>query len=76
VVRRKRAKTTATEILMRRKMTFGKRKAMGSSFSGSLLAPLSGNDEEEKEEEDEEDEAEEQDDEEEEEDGGRKGWSD
>ena len=81
MVRKKKAKTTARGKQMRRKLTIGTKKAMGSSFSGSLLALLSGNDEEEKEEEDEEDEEqddeeEDEEDEEEEEDEGRKGWSD
>ena len=58
---------------MRRKITFGKKKAMGSSFNGRPPAPRSGNDEEEKEEEEEEEGEEEKEEKEEEE---RKGWSD
>ena len=73
---------------MRRRMSFGKKKAMGHSFTRRPPSSLFGNDEEEKEEEEEEnedegeekdeeqDEEEDEEDEEEEEDEGRKGWSD
>jgi TATA-binding protein-associated factor Taf7 len=87
VAKLKRTKTTARGKIMRRKMTSGKKKAMGGSFSRRPLAPLSGNDEEEKEEEEhegekeekereEEEEEDEDEEEEEEEEDERKGWSD
>ena len=81
VAKKKKAKTTARGKKMHRKMTFGKKKAIGSSFSRRPPAPLSGNDEEEKEEEEEEDEAEdeaedEEEEEEEDEEEERTGWSD
>jgi hypothetical protein len=74
VAKKKKAKTIARGKQMRRKMTFGGRRAMGSSLSGSFLAPLSANDEDEQEEEEEEEDEDEE--EEEEEEDERKGWSD
>lgn len=88
VANKKKAKTTARGKQMRKKMSFGETKAMGSNFNRRPPATLSGNDEEEKEEEEEEGEEEEkeqeeqeeeeedEEDEEEEEDEERKGWSD
>ena len=87
MVRKKKAKSKGKQ--MRRKMIFGKKKAMDNSFILRTPASLFGNDEEEKEEgkeedegeekdknEDEEHDEEEEDEEEKEEDEERKGWSD